>query len=235
MFGSGGAILTLPSLIYILGYNEKLAVISSLFIVGFISLFSSLRNIYQRTVCLNHLAYFAVPSVITSYLGGAVGAYTSEWIQLTVFILLMLLAATKILIPRKTNLGQQQKLPLYILAVAGAVVGFMTGFVGVGGGFLIVPALMFLANMSLVKASAASLVIITVQAFSGVFAYAQHSSTLFSELNILHIATFSIVGIVGALMGSWIKHKLNQQKLSKIFAYFLLVVACSIFIERVLA
>lgn len=233
VFGSGGAILTLPSLIYLLGYSEKLAVITSLFIVGFISLFSSFRSIYERTISLSHLTYFAAPSVITSYIGGAVGAQTSDWVQLSVFILLMLLAAIKLLFSSNANLRQKQTSPPYGLAIAGAVVGFFTGFVGVGGGFLIVPALMFMTNMSLIKASATSLIIISVQAFSGVLAYSQVSPTLFSNLNVVHIATFSTVGIAGALAGSWIKHKLNQQKLSKIFAYFLLVVACSIFVERV--
>lgn len=233
VFGSGGAILTLPSLIYLLGYNEKLAVITSLFIVGFISLFSSLRSIYERTVSLSHLSYFAAPSVITSYIGGAVGAKTSDWVQLSVFILLMLLAAIKLLFSSNANLRQKQTPPLYGLAIAGTIVGFFTGFVGVGGGFLIVPALVLMGNMSLIKASATSLIIISIQAFSGILAYAQVSPTLFSNLNVIHIATFSTVGIAGAFAGSWIKHKLNQQKLSKIFAYFLLFVACSILVERV--
>ena len=233
IFGSGGAILTFPVLVYLVGYEEKLAVLSTLIIVGILSLLSSIPNLLRGQLSYKHLVYFAVPSLVTSYLGGVAGTISPDWLQLSVFVLLMLLAALKILLSNGMNMDTKTNVSLFSLSFAGTFAGFFTGFVGVGGGFLIVPALVFLASLSLLQATATSLVIIFLQSMLGILAYFQYATELFVDIKITHVAVIISFGVIGSYFGMWCKHKLDQTKLLTSFAYFLLIVACSIFVERV--
>ena len=232
LFGSGGAILTLPALMYLLGYDEKLAVISSLVIVGCIAFISSIPHWYKGNVSAYHLFYFAIPGLGLSYFGAYVGSNASSWLQLTIFVLLMVLAATKILLVQGHDVDPAKTQSPLKLSIAGLIVGFMTGFIGVGGGFLIVPALLFLAKLDLQRATATSLSIISIQSVLGLVSYHEYSNDVFNQLNWLHLSVFSGLGVLGSLMGSGIKTRLNPERLTKIFAYFLLVMASFIFADK---
>lgn len=233
IFGSGGAILTLPTLIYLLQLEEKVAIVGSLIIVGTIALFTLLPHLKSKSISNKHLIYFALPGLVSSYVGAYLGGLVSPLLQLVVFVVLMVVASVRMLIKSNQSLSSEIIKPT-LLSVAGLVVGFATGFVGVGGGFLIVPALMFLGKLNIAKATATSIAIIVLQSTVGAISYYQHSSDVFAQLPWPLLFTISGIGIVGSYAGVWLKQFLKQEVLSKFFGYFLLLMAISIFADRVI-
>jgi len=231
IFGSGGAILTLPTLIYLLGYEQKSAVIGSLFVVAVISFFTAISHWFKTGISKIHLVYFALPGLFGSYAGAYLGSHVEPAVQILVFVGLMFVASVKML-TMKDNLTS---VPVsnVILVVIGLIVGGVTGFIGVGGGFLIVPALVLLSNLSINKAVATSVVIIFLQSTIGLISYHEHSSLLFSQIQWSELTIISGVGVVGSYIGLWLQQFINQALLTKMFGYFLILMASIIFIDNV--
>ncbi len=231
IFGSGGAILTLPTLIYLLGYDEKVAVIGSLFIVAIISFFTAIPQILNNGVSKVHLIYFALPGLLGSYVGAYYGSQAAPIVQMAVFVGLMFIAAIKMLTMKDDMSGDA--VSNLILIMIGLAVGFVTGFIGVGGGFLIVPALVLLSKLPINKAVSTSVIIIFLQSSIGLFSYYQHSMTLFSEIEWSILVVIALVGIVGSYFGLWLKQFINQALLTRLFGLFLILMASFILIDKV--
>jgi uncharacterized membrane protein YfcA len=150
ILGSGGAILTVPMLIYGLGYPEKVAIASALVIVGAISATTALIGIKQKKVNWTLVVYFGGPSMFSAYLGAWASSYVLGSTQVMVLTIVMLAAAWRMF--RSFKVQSPNKLNRLLTIMQGTAVGLLTGFVGVGGGFLIVPALVLLGGVVMSQA-----------------------------------------------------------------------------------
>jgi uncharacterized membrane protein YfcA len=167
MLGSGGSILTVPILIYVVGEPEKLAIAESLAVVGLIALVGAVPYGLRRQIDWKGVIWFGLPGMAGTYLG----AYLSQWLpgtwQLGLFALVMLLAAYFMFRPQKPSEHQLRKRSPFKIALEGLGVGVLTGLVGVGGGFLIVPALVLLGGLPMHLAVGTSLLIIALKSGAG--------------------------------------------------------------------
>ena len=160
VLGSGGAILTVPLLMYGLGYTEKLAIASALIIVGSISATTALIGIKQRKVNWTLVLYFGGPSMVSAYVGAWASSYVSGQAQVIVLAVIMLAAAWKMF--RSFQMQIPHKISRLFIIMQGIGVVLLTGFVGVGGGFLIVPALVLLGGITMKQAVFTSVVVISI-------------------------------------------------------------------------
>lgn len=236
LIGGGGSILTLPILVYVMGIERELGTAYSLFIVGSTALFSGLQYVKQKKVELKTAAIFGIPSIITVYLTRAfvvpqvpdpvihTDAFTLD--KATSFMLLfsviMLLAAYKMLKSGKKKEDVKEQAIEYnypMILLEGIVVGLLTGFVGAGGGFLIVPALVLFARLPMRLAVGTSLMIIASNALIGFIGDIQTRSNIDWKL----ITLFSAISIGGGFLGNRLSRKFDNTKLKHLFAWFVLI------------
>lgn len=218
LLGSGGSILTVPVLVYLVGEPEKLAITESLAIVGSISLFGLLPYARKRLVDWRRFALFGFPGMVGTVLGSSLSQLMSGTAQLLLVAVVMLLAAAMMF--RRgavTPLGSAAFSPL-ATALQGLGVGALTGVVGVGGGFLIIPALVLLGRLPMQYAVGTSLAIISLNSLIG---FAKHASQSHEALHWPLMGLFAGIGIAGSYVGSRLNSRANNQQLRKGFAVFL--------------
>ena len=223
LLGSGGSILTVPVLVYLVGQDEKVAIAGSMFIVGSIALAGSLQFIRAGFVNWRTVATFGLPGMAGTYLGAAIAAYVSGLTQLTLFAVVMLLASYLMLRPIKLAEESHAPRALWKIAGDGLVVGIITGLVGVGGGFLIVPALVLLGGLSMHHAVATSLVIIALKSYSGFYKYLDVLGEQGLSLDWPVLGLVTVLGIAGSIVGSRLARRVHQDRLKRWFGYFLIV------------
>jgi uncharacterized membrane protein YfcA len=234
LLGSGGSILTVPVLVYLLGQDEKLAIAGSLAIVGTIALSGSLAYLRSGLIDLRAVVLFGGPGMLGTYLGAWSAAFVPGVVQLALFAVVMLVASwfmlrpvplvpSKVPVPRAT----------WKIAADGLTVGVVTGLVGVGGGFLIVPALVLLGGLTMHSAVATSLVIIALKSYSGFWKYLDVLHAQQIELDWSAIGLVTMLGIVGSLAGSAVASRLPQQRLKKVFGAFLVAMGILILSQTV--
>ncbi len=223
LLGSGGSILTVPVLVYLVGQDEKVAIAGSLFIVGSIALAGSLQLIRAGFINWRSVAIFGLPGMAGTYIGAAIAAYVSGLTQLALFAVVMLLASYLMLRPIKLSGGNHAPRAMWKIAGDGLVVGIVTGLVGVGGGFLIVPALVLLGGLSMHHAVATSLVIIALKSFSGFYKYLDVLSEQDLSLDWPVLWLVTLLGIAGSIVGSRLARRVHQDRLKRWFGYFLIV------------
>lgn len=234
LFGSGGSILTVPVLLYLLHQEPQVAIASSLLIVAGISLFGSAQNALKRLISWRHVFFFGVPGVLGTWLGALAGlAVDARW-QLLVFALLMAVAAWMMWRARLPEFGAPVVIKPAKVMLEGLVVGGITGFVGVGGGFLIVPALVLLGGLSLPIGVATSLVIIAIKSLVGFAQYYVPMVNAGYVFDMTVIVTMIIAGVLGSFAGAWLGQRLPKQKLQRGFAIFLVVMAIVVIYQSVL-
>ncbi|RXJ71720.1 permease [Veronia nyctiphanis] len=171
LLGAGGAILTVPVMVFVVGMPDKEAIASALFIVGTISALLSVKNVITGVISWRYVLWFGLPGVFGAYVGALAGSEVSAAIQMALFSALMLVAGMRMLLGISGTEGPAIETGMLRLVVVGSITGVLTGFVGVGGGFIIVPALVLLAGVTMSQAVVTSLVIITLNAYTGFFAY----------------------------------------------------------------
>jgi uncharacterized membrane protein YfcA len=232
LLGSGGAIFAVPILVYLLGHAPKAAIAESLAIVGGIALICSIGGLRQRLVEWRAVAFFGVPAMVGTSLGSTLGTLVPARVQLGTLAVVMVVASVAML--RRSARGavpspaapppsdDRRPRRFALLAVQGVAVGVLTGFVGVGGGFLIVPALVLLVRLPMARAVATSLAIIALASTTGFLGYLR---TLSGEIDPPTIAWFLAIGGLGGLVGGVVGRRLDQRLLQRIFAVGLLVVA----------
>ncbi|HRE58605.1 MAG TPA: sulfite exporter TauE/SafE family protein [Candidatus Kapabacteria bacterium] len=233
MLGGGGSILTVPILVYVGNIPAQNATGYSLFIVGVTALIGSIINMRKSLVRTREGLVFAVPALLTMY---AMRAGILPMIPETVILplvsvekatLIMIVFSIVMMIAGIRMLRQQiqQHTPSnlnYIhIIISGAIVGIVTGFVGAGGGFLIVPALVLLLRLPIREATATSLFVITLNSMVG-FSGDIISGANF-DWNIMGI--FTAVSILGMIIGIKIATIINPQKIKTIFAWFIMVMS----------
>jgi uncharacterized membrane protein YfcA len=224
LLGSGGSILTVPVLVYLIGQDEKVAIAGSLFVVGTIALAGSLQFLRAKLIDWRNVAIFGVPGMAGTYLGAFLAAYISGIVQLSLFAVVMLLASYLMLRPVDLeHVSNSTPRVAWKIAIDGFLVGIITGLVGVGGGFLIVPALVLLGGMAMHRAVATSLVIIALKSYSGFYKYLDvlDEQDMLLDWNTLLIVTG--LGIAGSFAGASVANRLPQDTLKKWFGYFLIV------------
>lgn len=230
LLGSGGSILTVPVLHYLLGQPEKLAIGGSLLVVGLIAAAASLPYARSRQVDWSNVWWFGVPGMAGAWIGATLARLVPGPVQLALFAGVMLLAAWRML--RGGVVEPSTRAPNRAIVVAGGIgVGALSGLVGVGGGFLIVPALVLLAGVPIVSAVGTSLAIIALNAFTGFVKYLDVLQSQSLELDWRTLLAIAAVGIVGSYAGNRLGRRLPQAVLRRLFGGFLVLMGIFIAVE----
>ncbi len=222
LIGGGGSVLTVPVFVYLLGYPAKQAIAMSLPIVGCASLVGAIGHWRAGNVQWRIALAFGAVAMLGSFVGARLSSLLDGRVQLLLLGSAMTLAAVSML--RSAAQGAaadstgQRSLPL--VALAGVGVGVVTGVVGVGGGFLIVPALVVLGGVPMRAAIGTSLAIITMNAVSGFAGYLGHVT-----FDWIAIIAFTAISIVGILVGARLAVRVPIGRLKRGFAFFLLAVS----------
>jgi uncharacterized membrane protein YfcA len=249
LLGSGGSILTVPVLVYLVGEPEKAAIADSLAIVGLIAAGGVVPYLRRGLVSWPTVLLFSLPGMAGAYLGALAATRVSGRVQLILFAVLMFSAAALMLRRRSTAaLGDTHVPPatsrdvpppaaprleaawherheVETVIVQGFGIGVLTGLVGVGGGFLIVPALVLLVHLPMHTAIGTSLATITLNSAVGFYKHAQELRALDLTLNWRLIFLFAVLGIVGVLAGSAIAAHVPHARLRRLFGFFMLIMA----------
>ena len=224
LLGSGGSILTVPVLVYLLGQDEKVAIAGSLAIVGTIALAGSITYLRSRLIDVRAVVLFGGPGMLGTYLGAWLAAFVPGVAQLALFAVVMLLASWFMLRPmRLDSTAAAGARASWKIVVDGLGVGVITGLVGVGGGFLIVPALVLLGGLSMHSAVATSLVIIALKSYSGFWKYLDVLQQQNLSLDWEAIFLVTGLGIAGSIGGNLLATRLPQQRLRTLFGWFLII------------
>ncbi len=236
LIGGGGSILTVPALVYLLSVNPVLATAYSLFVVGATSLAGSFAFMKKGLVNYKTAAVFATPSFITVYLTRkflvpaipdviiTLGDFTvTKDIAIMVFFALIMLAAAFSMIHNNSKPAIEAEKVKYnypLIALEGAVVGMLTGLVGAGGGFLIIPALVLLAKLPMKMAVGTSLLIIAIKSLIGFLGDIGNQ-----PIDWPFMLLFTGLSLVGIFLGSWLSTKIDGKHLKKGFGWFVLLMA----------
>lgn len=226
LLGGGGAIVTLPVLVYVAGVPPQRAVGMSIALVGGTSLIGGFLQYFRGDFHVRATVLFAVTGMLGAYFGAGLTHLLPPPMLLPVFALLMLAVGGAMLRGRRKTSGKGECLPLRCLAI-GAGVGILTGFLGVGGGFLIVPALVLFAGLDINKAAGSSLAIIALNSTSGLVGQLRYT-----QLDWTLTSAFLAASIVGMLIGLALVGRIPEQALQKLFAWFVITVAGFILITN---
>jgi uncharacterized membrane protein YfcA len=230
LLGSGGSILTVPVLHYLIGQPEKLAIGGSLLVVGLIAAAAAVPYALSRQVDWRNVAWFGLPGMVGAWLGATLAHWVPGTVQLALFAGVMLVAAWRML--RGGIVNRPDHEPRRLAVVAGGIgVGTLSGLVGVGGGFLIVPALVLLAGVPMASAVGTSLAVIALNAFTG---FAKYVGVLASQslgLDWGVLLAVAGIGIVGSFAGHRLGRRLPQAALRRLFGVFLVVMGLFIAVD----
>lgn len=247
LIGSGGSILTVPILVYVLAVNPVLATAYSLFIVGSTALVGGVQSAIQKKVDFKTVLIFGIPSIIAVYITRlwlvplipqelfSLGSLqvTKPIALMLLFAVVMILASISMIKSGKKkeaideNAPRKYNYPMILLE--GAVVGLLTGLVGAGGGFLIIPALVLLARMPMKLAVGTSLFIIAAKSLIGFIGDLQGSEVIDWQL----LLSFTGFAVAGIFIGIWLSKKIPGEKLKKAFGWFVLVMGIYIIIKEI--
>lgn len=245
LVGSGGSILTVPILVYVMGVDPVLATAYSLFIVGATSLVGGVQNALQNKVDFKTVLIFGIPSIAAVYLARAfliplipevlftLGEFefTKPIALMVLFSIVMILASISMIRPDSqgtTDEGATIQYNYPLILVEGALVGVLTGLVGAGGGFLIIPALVLLARMPMKLAVGTSLLIIAAKSLLGFVGDVRGDMII--DWGLLSI--FTLLSVVGVFIGIFLAGKINGGKLKTAFGWFVLVMGIYILIKE---
>lgn len=219
LLGGGGSILTVPLLTYVAGMDPKEAIAASLFVVGATSVLSTLTHARMGNVQWRTGLIFGAASMAGAFLGGLAGGYIPGVFLMLAFAVMMIATAVAMLRGRKKREAvEQAKLPLGKILLEGLVVGLVTGLVGAGGGFLVVPALALLGGLAMPVAVGTSLLVISMKSFAGLAGYLTTVS-----LNWPLVLGVTGMALIGALIGARLTKVVPEQALRKGFGVFVLV------------
>ncbi len=233
LLGSGGSILTVPVLVYLFGQDEKAAIAGSLAVVGTVAMAGAiLPGGNRRTIRWDAVAWFGLPGMLGTWLGATLGGWLPGHVQLLIFAAVMLVAAAMMLRPPPLAADPGTR-PQWKLGRDGLLVGMLTGLVGVGGGFAIVPALVLLGGFALHEAVGTSLAIIALNCAVGFFRYHQILEDNGIALDWAVLSAVAAAGVAGSLLGRKIGGRLPDRQLRRGFALMLLLIAAWIVFSTV--
>jgi uncharacterized membrane protein YfcA len=229
LLGGGGSILTVPVLIYALGVEEKSAIASSLLIVSITSAVAMLQHAKNGLVVWRVALAFAVAGAFGAFLGSRVSRLLPATVLLVLLAAVMLFAARAMWKGRKNPNASPATTPLPLVPIfaQGVGLGFMTGLLGAGGGFLIVPALLLLGGLSMPQAVATSLAVISMNAASGFASAIGHTS-----IDLKLTALVTACAVAGSFVGTRLTHVVEPNKLRRSFAVFVVLMAVFLLIKQ---
>ena len=241
LFGGGGSILAVPVLAYLFSLDEKVATAYSLFIVGFAALVGGIKQNINNNVDWITAVVFGIPALIGVWIvrhyvipelpdvlfDFGDFAISRRMGMFGVFIVLMVAAALSMLKENMRKGGSGDISYNYpLILIEGLIVGTVTGLVGAGGGFLIIPALVVLTNLDIKKAIGTSLVIIALKSILGFFL----GDALIMSIDWNFLIVFTSITIIGIFLGVYIGNFIDGNKLKKGFGYFILAMSIFMFI-----
>lgn len=242
LIGGGGAILAMPILVYIFHFNPQIATSYSLFIVGISALIGSIKHYKLNNLKLNTAFVFGIPSVISLLLTrkfilpqipNVIFSFNKVVITKNIFLMIvfaaLMIAASISMIRNKKNLTKLNLPSKTKLAFVGFMVGIVTGFLGAGGGFLIIPALIFFAALPMKQAIGTSLFIIAINATIGFIGDLINNV----HLNFQFLLLFSVIAIIGIFIGTYLSKKVDRNKLKPAFGWFVLVAGIYIIAKEI--
>jgi uncharacterized membrane protein YfcA len=244
LIGGGGSILTVPVLVYLLYMNPIIATAYSLFIVGVSSLFGAIKNIQKGLVDFRTAIVFSIPAFIAVYSTRKfivpripeklffVGDYevTRDLGIMVFFAMIMLLASISMIFIKREDVNEEETIVKYnypMITIEGLVVGIITGLIGAGGGFLIIPALVLLAKLPMKKAVATSLLIIAIKSLIGFIGDVENL-----EIDWNFLLTFTSISVVGMFIGIYLNKFIDGKKLKKAFGWFVFIMGIYIIIKE---
>ena len=213
LLGGGGSILAVPALTMLLHFTPKEAVVISLSMVAVAAFAGAVGAFVRGTLPLATGLTVGIAATAGAVVGGFAGARLSDATQLRMLGIVMLVAATLMFWRPVTHSAPAEQRSLPVMLLLGFPLGMLTGLIGVGGGFLIVPALVIVARLPMREAAGASLVVITMAAASGLTGYLGNT-----PLALSFIIPFALLAAAGTLTGGAIAHRLPQQRLQQVFA-----------------
>lgn len=236
MLGGGGSILTVPVFVYVLGFGAKEAIAMSLAVVGATSMFGAIAHWRCGNVNLRIALIFGVVAMVGTYLGARLAVLFSGSAQLVLFALVMLAAAYFMLRDSGTaRFGRRLELrgedpgtmPLPLIVLEGIGVGVLTGLVGVGGGFLIVPALVLLGKVPMKQAVGTSLIVIAMKSLAGFYGYLDQVDVAWAFM-----ALFGAATVTGILLGTFLVRFVAAGALRRAFAVVLVAMGTIILYQN---
>ena len=244
LIGGGGSILTVPIFVYLLGISPLVATAYSLFVVGTTALVGAISNHKKGMVDVRTGFIFAVPAFIgvyvtRRYLLSLIPEdifYISSFlvtkdVAIMLFFSILMLAASFFMINGRAEVSNTKLLNYNVplLTLEGLVVGVLTGVVGAGGGFLIIPALVFFAKLPMKKAIATSLMIISIKSLIGFIGDIQNF-----EIDWFFLLSFTSISVIGIFLGIYFSKFINENKLKKVFGWFVFLMALFIIIKELI-
>ena len=230
LLGSGGSILTVPVLHYLVGQPEKVAIGGSLLVVGLIAAAACIPYALHRQVDWRNVAWFGLPGMAGAWLG----AWLAHWVpgaaQLALFAGVMLAAAWRMLRAGVTSRPEHEARRITVVA-SGSAVGLLSGLVGVGGGFLIVPALVLFAGVPMASAVGTSLAVITLNSTTGFVKYLQVLAAQGLQLDWTVLLAVAAVGIAGSFVGNRLGRRLPQATMRRLFGLFLVLMGLFVAVD----
>lgn len=243
LIGGGGSILTVPVLVYLFGIEASTAIPYSLFVVGITSIAGALSYFKKDLVDLRTAIIFGMQSIVMVYLtrsyilpiipeviwDAATWELTKNMLLMLLFAIVMLMASYSMIRKRGNSDSHEEQQPIGYVTVMlqGAMVGMLTGLIGAGGGFLIIPALVNLLRLPMKKAIGTSLVIIAVNSLSG-FVF----SLSYTAIRWPFILSVAAIAMVGIFVGSYLSTFIDGKKLKPAFGYFVLVMGIIILVKE---
>jgi uncharacterized protein len=246
LIGGGGSILTVPVLVYLFGVQPVLATAYSLFIVGTTSLVGTLPKYKQGLINLRTAIIFGIPSIAAVFATRKfivpsipevvfhIGSFevTKNLLMMLLFAVLMLFASISMIRDKKKKMVEEttkQSFNYPLILLEGAIVGVLTGLVGAGGGFLIIPALVLLSKLPMKQAVGTSLLIIAAKSLIG---FTGDLSNYTMDWPFLLIVT--AIATAGIFVGNWLSTKVDGEKLKKGFGWFVLVMGIYIIVKELI-
>jgi len=232
LLGGGGSILSIPILVYLFQMDAVMASAYSLFIVGVTSLVGAIPKYKEHLVSIRTGLLFGIPSIISIFVARnwivpaipeVVLAFdsfvlTKRILLLGLFAVLMILASYSMIRDKKEIQNDERQFRTFLVIVEGTLIGLLTGIVGAGGGFLIIPALVLLTGLPFKTAVGTSLFIIAINSLTGFL-----GDVLNYPMNWKFLITLTALAVIGVLVGNQFARKIPSTKLRKAFGWFILL------------
>src|SRR5262245_52303172 len=238
--GGCGSMLTIPILVFFFGIDPVIATTYSLFIVGLTAVSGSIDHYRMRNIDYKTVFLFGIPSVIVLLimrrwvlgLIPSVILQTNTWalskslLIMIIFSITMLVAGWS-MVKKNSYMHSPEKLSYFRLILQGCITGAITGFIGIGGGFIIVPSLVLFAGLPMKRAIGTSLVIITINCLVGILG----NFEFVQSLNFIFLSVLTAMAIVGILIGTWSIRFIPDKQLKPVFGWIILVLSAVIFVR----
>tara|TARA_B100001287_G_scaffold185161_1_gene156192 strand:- start:2711 stop:3496 length:786 start_codon:yes stop_codon:yes gene_type:complete len=244
LLGGGGSILTVPIFVYILGVSPILATSYSLFVVGFTAMVGVYKNYKKSMVDVKTGVVFAIPAFVGVFfarkfllpkipneiISVSNFLFTKDIAIMLLFSFLMFIAAFFMIKDQKEiNHSEEIQYKTFLLVFDGLIIGILTGIVGAGGGFLIIPALVFFTKLSMKKAVATSLMIISIKSLVG---FTGDLGQL--KIDWLLLISFTAISVTGIFIGIYFNQFIQERQLKRGFGFFILVISILIIFNELI-